>query len=439
MIGNTATAVYVDTVETARRTRALICSARRGSRCASAVATTPADVLAAAGGADALLVGDSPVTAAVIEGLAGRLRIISTVTVGVDHIDLGAARAAGVWVTNVPDATTEEVAVTALAMALSLVRHVPFLDRDVRAGGWDAFATGRRRRPSSLTLGNRRPRPDRPASAALAAPIFGRVCAHDPATAEPWPSDVGPARPGRRPRGVGRGLAASAGTARGASADRCRGARPDAARRVPRQRLARRARRHRGAARSARRAAGSRGAALDVVAGEPPPLDAPVRRHPAGRADAARRVLERRGRGRQLRAPGRQRDRLEARAGGRSRRSSKAARDDLGRRGARSRRWPSAASTRSSASRACTRWSCTAGSTTSGVRHVTPRHEQGAGFMADGYGACLGPAGRLPRRSAGPASPTCSRRSPRPARMRDPCSCSRPRVSRERARPRAAA
>ena len=46
----------------------------------------------------------------------------------------------------------------------------------------------------------------------------------------------------------------------------------------------------------------------------------------------------------------------------------------------------SAASTSCSASPACTRSSSTAGSRASGIRHVTPRHEQGAGFMADGYG-----------------------------------------------------
>ena len=64
-----------------------------------------------------------------------------------------AAAAHGAWVANVPDATTEEVATTSLAMALGLVRHLPFLDRHARDGGWDCFATGPRRRPSSLTLG----------------------------------------------------------------------------------------------------------------------------------------------------------------------------------------------------------------------------------------------------------------------------------------------
>ncbi|MDX6514303.1 MAG: hypothetical protein QOE36_3807 [Gaiellaceae bacterium] len=278
MIGNTATAVYVDTVEIApAEARELLLA--EGFAVRSAVASTPADVLAAAAGADALLVGDSPVTAGVIAGLAGRLRIISAVTVGVDHIDLEAARAAGIWVTNVPDATTEEVAVTALAMALSLVRHVPFLDRQVRAGGWDAFATGRRRRPSCLTLGivglGRIGRH----MAGLSTPIFGRVCAFDPAPVAPWPGGVErlelrdvlaeadvvslhlPALPGEPPLIDAEAIARMrhgallVNVSRGALVDT-------------------------DALLAALEDGRLGGAGLDVVAGEPPPIDALVRRHP---------------------------------------------------------------------------------------------------------------------------------------------------------------
>jgi phosphoglycerate dehydrogenase-like enzyme len=278
VIGNTATAVYVDTAECDRGEGPDLLRAE-GFAVHSAVAATPADVLAAADGADALLVGASRIPAAVIEGLASRLRIISAIGVGVDHIDLEAARSAGIWVANVPDATTEEVAVTALSLALSLVRHVPFLDRDVRAGGWDAFATGRRQRPSRLTLGivglGRIGRH----LGGLATPIFGRVCAHDPATVEPWPGGVDrlglddvltgsdvvslhlPAVPGAPPLIDATSLARMrhgaflVNVSRGALVDT-------------------------DALLAALDAGRLGGAALDVVAGEPPPADAPVRRHP---------------------------------------------------------------------------------------------------------------------------------------------------------------
>jgi phosphoglycerate dehydrogenase-like enzyme len=278
VIGNTATAVYVDTVETECGDGRDLLRAE-GFQVRSAVATTSAGVLAAAAGADALLVGDSPVTAEVIEGLAGRLRIISAITVGVDHIDLEAARSAGIWVTNVPDATTEEVAVTALAMALSLVRHIPFLDRDVRAGGWDAFATGRLRRPSCLTLGifglGRIGRH----LADLATPIFGHVCAHDPAPVTPWPSDVARLEPRdvlARADVLSLHLPALPGAPPLIDAEAIARMRPGAFLvNVSRGTLVDTA-----ALLAALDDGRLGGAALDVVAGEPPSIDAPVRRHP---------------------------------------------------------------------------------------------------------------------------------------------------------------
>jgi D-3-phosphoglycerate dehydrogenase len=270
--------VYVDTVESGWGEGRELLRAE-GFTVRSAVAATPADVLAAAAGAEALLVGDSPVTADVIAGLADRLRIISAVTVGVDHIDLDAARAAGIWVSNVPDATTEEVAVTALAMALSLVRHVAFLDREVRAGGWDAFATGRRRRPSRLTLGivglGRIGRH----VAGLSLPIFGRVCAYDPAPVAPWPSGIGRLELGDLLAAsdvLSLHLPALAGEPPLIDADAIDRMRPGALLvNVSRGALV-----DTDALLLALDEGRLGGAALDVVAGEPPPLEAPVRRHP---------------------------------------------------------------------------------------------------------------------------------------------------------------
>ena len=155
-----------------------------------ALARSDDEVIRAARGATAVLTGDSVVSSAAIASLPD-LRIVATCTVGVDHIDLDAARAAGVWVCNVPGAATEEVAVHAMAMALALVRHLPQFDRHVRAGGWDYLATGDLQRPSTLTLGvvgmgriGRR-------VAALAQPFFGHVVAHDPYVSDDaWPSGV---------------------------------------------------------------------------------------------------------------------------------------------------------------------------------------------------------------------------------------------------------
>ena len=83
-----------------------------------------------------------------------RLRVVVTPSVGFDHLDLDAARRhGGVWVCHVPDYCVDEMADTALALALALMRGVVALDRHVRAGVWDAAAAGPLRRIRGTRLG----------------------------------------------------------------------------------------------------------------------------------------------------------------------------------------------------------------------------------------------------------------------------------------------
>jgi D-3-phosphoglycerate dehydrogenase len=56
-------------------------------------------------------------------------------------------------VANSPDYGVGEVATHALAMALALIRHLPFYDRDVKSGTWHFESTGKIRRCSDMTLG----------------------------------------------------------------------------------------------------------------------------------------------------------------------------------------------------------------------------------------------------------------------------------------------
>jgi D-3-phosphoglycerate dehydrogenase len=81
------------------------------------------------------------------------LRIVSTCSVGFDHIDVGAADRRGVWVTNVPDYCVEEMADHTLALLLAMLRGVVVLDRDVARGGWDHRAAGPLRRIRGTRLG----------------------------------------------------------------------------------------------------------------------------------------------------------------------------------------------------------------------------------------------------------------------------------------------
>lgn len=64
------------------------------------------------------------------------LQIIACYGVGTDAIDLAAARARGIRVTNTPDVLTGDVADIAVGLALAAMRRIPAGDRHVRSGAW---------------------------------------------------------------------------------------------------------------------------------------------------------------------------------------------------------------------------------------------------------------------------------------------------------------
>jgi D-3-phosphoglycerate dehydrogenase / 2-oxoglutarate reductase len=111
-----------------------------------------------------------------------RLRVVVTPSVGYDHLDLDAARRhGGVWVCHVPDYCVEEMADTALALVLALLRGVVALDRHVREGFWDAGGAGPLRRVRGTRLGVVGFGRIGSALAARARPLGFEVWASDPA------------------------------------------------------------------------------------------------------------------------------------------------------------------------------------------------------------------------------------------------------------------
>ncbi|MFJ9408209.1 C-terminal binding protein [Streptomyces sp. NPDC101393] len=150
----------------------------------------PDAIAAAAQDAVALIVGYAPVDAALLDRLPG-VRMLATMSAGYDMIDTAHARRRGVWVSNLPHAATEDVAVHALASALGLVRALPQADATVRGGGWNADFAELPRRAGELTLGLMGFGRIARVLARIAGPVFGRVAAYDPHAAEAgWPSDV---------------------------------------------------------------------------------------------------------------------------------------------------------------------------------------------------------------------------------------------------------
>jgi len=72
-----------------------------------------------------------------LEASQPRLRVLSKYGVGIETIDLEAATALGVPVANTPGANSLGVAEHTVALMLSLLRHIPQLDRLVRTGQWN--------------------------------------------------------------------------------------------------------------------------------------------------------------------------------------------------------------------------------------------------------------------------------------------------------------
>lgn len=78
----------------------------------------------------------TPVTAELIEA-APDLMVIGRAGVGLDNVDIAAAREAGIVVTCTPDQNAISVAELAIGMMLVLARHISAADSDTKAGHWN--------------------------------------------------------------------------------------------------------------------------------------------------------------------------------------------------------------------------------------------------------------------------------------------------------------
>lgn len=98
------------------------------------------ELAAAAAAAEVLVptVTDS-IDAAVIAAAGPQLKLIANFGVGTDHIDVVAAHARGIVVTNTPDVLTEDTAEMAMTLILAVPRRLFEGERLVRAGEWDGW------------------------------------------------------------------------------------------------------------------------------------------------------------------------------------------------------------------------------------------------------------------------------------------------------------
>lgn len=85
--------------------------------------------------ADALMVTIQQVDGDLIRSL-DKCKIIARVGTGLDAIDIPAATARGIWVTNVSDYSIDEVSTHAIALLLHHARRLPQMLASVRSGNW---------------------------------------------------------------------------------------------------------------------------------------------------------------------------------------------------------------------------------------------------------------------------------------------------------------
>jgi D-3-phosphoglycerate dehydrogenase len=113
---------------------------------------TEEDVMAAAKDADAIFVREAPIGARVLESLH-RCIVIVRYGVGVDNIDLAAARRKKIYVANIPGYGTEEVSDHTVALLLACIRMLVTRNQKLRQGIFETDITDEIYRTTGKNLG----------------------------------------------------------------------------------------------------------------------------------------------------------------------------------------------------------------------------------------------------------------------------------------------
>jgi D-3-phosphoglycerate dehydrogenase / 2-oxoglutarate reductase len=112
----------------------------------------PDAIARAAQNADAVLVTYAKITANAIRQMK-KCRIISRFGIGVDNVDIAAATEAGIAVTRVPDYCLDEVSDHTMALLLALSRKIPYANSLSHAAKWELSAMAPIHRLRGNTLG----------------------------------------------------------------------------------------------------------------------------------------------------------------------------------------------------------------------------------------------------------------------------------------------
>ena len=112
----------------------------------------PEKFLEAVKDADGVVVEFFQITSDVLSKME-KTKVISLQAIGYSNVDISAATANGICVTNSPGFCTQEVALHTIGMMIDCVRKITYLDRSVRNGSWDPLLGGKTFRMSGKKVG----------------------------------------------------------------------------------------------------------------------------------------------------------------------------------------------------------------------------------------------------------------------------------------------
>ena len=113
---------------------------------------TEAELVSLVPGFDVLIAGTEPITERVMQA-ARQLQLISRVGVGLDNVDLLAARVRGIVVAYTPEGPADAVAELTIGLALSLLRGVHLANTAIRQGVWKRIQGRRLARVTAGVVG----------------------------------------------------------------------------------------------------------------------------------------------------------------------------------------------------------------------------------------------------------------------------------------------
>ncbi|MEZ4216562.1 MAG: phosphoglycerate dehydrogenase [Myxococcota bacterium] len=109
----------------------------RASSGLEVVVAEPSDVLTAIADAEGLVVRSGTKVTKQVIAAAPQLRVIGRAGIGVDNVDVPAATERGIVVVNTPEGNNITTAEHAIALLVSLARHIPQATASMKAGKWE--------------------------------------------------------------------------------------------------------------------------------------------------------------------------------------------------------------------------------------------------------------------------------------------------------------